>query len=143
MAKLAIHGGPPAIPGGLTQAPWPVIDQAERQGLLEVLEGGQWCLPAEGKVVQFQQEFARYIGTRHATACHTGTDALELAFRSCDIDSGDEVIVPAVTFLASASAVVLAMDNRFMMDGESVDRIVGAIGKLRDHLDELGRVPQG
>lgn len=108
MAHLAIHGGSQAVPGGLTQAPWPVTGEAERQGLLEVLDSGQWCLPAEGKVVQFQEAFARYIGTRYATACHTGTDALELAFRSCDIDPGDEVIVPAVTFLASASAVVLA-----------------------------------
>lgn len=108
MAKLAIHGGPMAVPGGLRQAVWPVYDEAERDGLLEVLERGEWCLPADGKVARFQQRFAEYIGTRYATACHTGTDALELAFRSCDIDPGDEVIVPAVTFLASASAVVLA-----------------------------------
>ena len=35
---------------------------------------------------------------------------------------------------------VVAMGNRFMMDPQNVDRIVGAIGKLRDNLDELGRV---
>ncbi len=108
MAHLAIKGGPPELPQGLSLPPWPVFGDAERQGLLEVLERGEWCLPPEGKVAEFQRRFAAYIGSRYATACHTGTDALELAFRSCDLDPGDEVIVPAVTFLASASAVVLA-----------------------------------
>ena len=108
MGRLAINGGSPEVPGGLSLGTWPVFGDEERQGLLEVLEGGNWCLPPEGKVVEFQRRFAAWIGTAYATACHTGTDALELAFRSCDLDPGDEVIVPAVTFLASASAVVLA-----------------------------------
>jgi len=109
MAKLAISGGEPVIKEGL-KTRWPIYDDTEKRTLIEVLESGSWCSMgrAEGKVAQFEREFAKFIGTKHAMAVPTGTDALELAFRACDIEPGDEVIVPAVTFIASASAVVLA-----------------------------------
>jgi len=108
MAKLAANGGTPALPDGLKNVPWPVFDDAERQALLDVLESGEWCSMSGGKVAEFQDAFADYVGTKHATAVPTGTAALELAFRACGIEPGDEVIVPAVTFIASASAIVLA-----------------------------------
>ena len=109
MAQLAINGGEPLIPGGL-QTRWPIYDDTERGALIEVLESGHWCSlgQPESKVAQFERKFAQYIGTAHCLAVPTGTDALELAFRACGLEAGDEVIVPAVTFIASASAVVLA-----------------------------------
>ncbi len=109
MANLAINGGTPLLARRL-QPRWPIFGEAEKEGLLEVLHSGRWCSMgnSEGKVAQFERSFARFIGTEYATAVPTGTDALELAFRSCGLEAGDEVIVPAVTFIASASAVVLA-----------------------------------
>ena len=59
-------------------------------------------------VAAFEQEWARYTGTRHAVGVSSGTDALELALRAAGVGPGDEVIVPANSFIASASAVARA-----------------------------------
>jgi len=109
MAKLAINGGSAVAPDGL-KTRWPIFDESEKNALLEVLESGHWCSLGreDAKVTAFEKAFAEFIGTTHATAVPTGTGALELAFRSCGLEPGDEVIVPAVTFIASASAVTLA-----------------------------------
>lgn len=54
----------------------------------------------------FERAFAEYIGVRHCVGVANGTDALELALRAVGVNSGDEVIVPANTFYATAEAVV-------------------------------------
>jgi dTDP-4-amino-4,6-dideoxygalactose transaminase len=59
-------------------------------------------------VAAFEKEWARYTGTRHAVGVASGTDALELALRAVGVGPGDEVIVPANSFIASASAVARA-----------------------------------
>jgi dTDP-4-amino-4,6-dideoxygalactose transaminase len=113
MPRLAIAGGEPIAPDGL-ETQWPVFDERERERLVEVLESGKWCSAGyffedeESTVERFEREFAAYVGTDHATAVPNGTQALELAFGAIGIEPGDEVIVPAVTFVASASAVVRA-----------------------------------
>lgn len=61
-----------------------------------------------GEIVeQFEEEFARYVGARHSVAVGSGTSALELILRALHIGPGDEVIVPAYTFFATAEAVSL------------------------------------
>jgi dTDP-4-amino-4,6-dideoxygalactose transaminase len=60
--------------------------------------GGEW-------VERFEEEFAVYLGARYAVALSSGTAALELVLRATGIGSGDEVIVPANTFFATAEAV--------------------------------------
>lgn len=56
-------------------------------------------------VKQFEEELARYCGTRHAVGCASGSDALLLALMALGIGPGDEVIVPSFTFFATASSV--------------------------------------
>ncbi len=109
MAKLAINGGNPAVTDWIPTQ-WPIYDDREKKALIDVLESGKWCCTwsLEGRVGQFAQEFAAYIGTKYSTCVNSGTSALNLAFRVCDIEPGDEVIVTAVSFIASASAIVLA-----------------------------------
>jgi dTDP-4-amino-4,6-dideoxygalactose transaminase len=109
MAKLAINGGNPAVTDWVPNR-WPIFDDRDRQALLDTLESGNWCCmwSENSKVAQFEKLFAEYIGTKYATCVNSGTASLELAFRSCDIEPGDEVIVTAVSFVASASAIVLA-----------------------------------
>jgi dTDP-4-amino-4,6-dideoxygalactose transaminase len=53
----------------------------------------------------FEQQFAAYASAGHCVACANGTDALELALKACGIGGGDEVIVPAVTWIATSEAV--------------------------------------
>ena len=57
---------------------------------------------------RFEQQWAAHCGTRHAVGVANGTDAIELTLRALGIGAGDEVIVPANTFIASVEAVVLA-----------------------------------
>ena len=114
MANLAMKGGEPTIPGGL-KTKWPIFDDADREALVAVLESGKWCSggwyfdePYESKVAQFEREFALWNGSKYAVTAVNGTAALVLALKAAGIGAGDEVIVPAVTFIASATAVILA-----------------------------------
>jgi dTDP-4-amino-4,6-dideoxygalactose transaminase len=59
-------------------------------------------------VERFEEEWARYCGTRHAVGLANGTDALELSLRALEIGPGYEVIIPTNTFVATVEAVVLA-----------------------------------
>jgi dTDP-4-amino-4,6-dideoxygalactose transaminase len=70
----------------------------------EVLESGQFIL---GPTVRsFEEKISTYLGVKHAIGVASGTDALVLALRSLDIGPGDEVIVPAYTFFATAGTVM-------------------------------------
>jgi len=60
----------------------------------------------KGKIVtEFENAFSQYIGTDYCVGCGNGTDALELILKSLNIGPGDEVIVPALTWIATAEAV--------------------------------------
>jgi len=71
--------------------------------MLDVMERGAFILQAEVK--EFEEQIARYIGARHAIGTGNATDALLLSLRAAGIGSGDEVIVPAHTFVASAASI--------------------------------------
>src|SRR5580765_5814093 len=71
-----------------------------------VLDRGDFILGRE--VEEFEARFAELCGTAHAVGLNSGTDALLLALRALDVGEGDEVIVPANSFVATAAAVVLA-----------------------------------
>ena len=74
-----------------------------RPALDEVLGGAHFILGEA--VTRFEQEFAAYLGARHAVGVGTGLDALRLALVGLGIGPGDEVILPANTFIATAFAV--------------------------------------
>jgi dTDP-4-amino-4,6-dideoxygalactose transaminase len=71
--------------------------------LAEVFDSGRYILGPEVKA--FEEEFAVYLGARHAIGVANGTDALTLALRALGVGPGDEVIVPSFTFYASAEAI--------------------------------------
>jgi dTDP-4-amino-4,6-dideoxygalactose transaminase len=72
----------------------------------EVLERGAYILGPE--VSAFEHEFAEYLGVRHVVGVGNGTDAITIALRSMGVQPGDEVVVPSLTFYASAEATVSA-----------------------------------
>lgn len=79
------------------------IEDEIKNTFIEILRtssfiGGTW-------LDRFEAEFAAYCGTRFAVGVSSGTAALELSLRACEIGPGDEVLVPAFTFVATASAV--------------------------------------
>nr|BFE59151.1 3-amino-5-hydroxybenzoate synthase [Dactylosporangium thailandense] len=85
--------------------PWPQYDDAERTGLIRALEQGQWWRMMGQEVDSFEREFGEYHGSPYALAVTNGTHALELAVEVLGIGPGDEVIVPAFTFISSSQAV--------------------------------------
>ena len=84
---------------------------AELQGELEaaaaaVMRGGSYILGEQ--VAAFEAEFAAWLGVADAAGVASGTDALLLALRACDIGPGDEVLLPSHTAVATAVAVALS-----------------------------------
>lgn len=71
--------------------------------IVQVLQKGRYILGDE--VQAFEQEFAEYIGTSYGIGVASGTDALHLALRACDIGVGDEVITVSHTAVATVSAI--------------------------------------
>jgi dTDP-4-amino-4,6-dideoxygalactose transaminase len=87
------------------QALAPLLDQvAARQRA--VLDSGRYVLGPE--VEAFEHAFAAYAGVRHCVGVANGTEALTIALRALGVQAGDEVVVPALTFYATAEAVVNA-----------------------------------
>ncbi len=71
---------------------------------LEVLETGNFV--SGFQVEKFEEEFSRFIGTRYAIACSTGSSALRMALKAMGVKPGDRVLVPSMTFVASAQAII-------------------------------------
>ena len=108
MDQLALTGGP-ALAANLQSVAgsWPRVADAEAETLVrEVLRSGRWCrLHPDSYAERFENAFAAYQDARHGIAAANGTVSLQLILRTLDIGLGDEVIVPALTFIATASAV--------------------------------------
>src|SRR5256712_4981014 len=83
----------------------PNLGEEEKRAVLEVMESGQ--LAQGAKVAEFEKRFAEYVGRGHGIAVNSGTSALHIALLAHGIGRGDEVVVPALTFFASASTVLL------------------------------------
>jgi perosamine synthetase len=105
-SRLAIDGGPAAVTRHYDERWRPVrlrealrIARAARRGVTTLSKG-------EGPVAEFEREFARAIGTRHALAMNSGTATLHSAYFAAGVGPGDEVIVPSYTFFASAAPIL-------------------------------------
>lgn len=85
---------------------WPIFDENEQREVLEVINSGQWWRMSGSKVKQFEKMFAELHQTSHALAVTNGTHAIELALLALGVKSGDEVIVPAFTFISTALPVM-------------------------------------
>jgi perosamine synthetase len=81
----------------------PVLGPEEYERVRQVLESG-W-LTQGPRVAEFERQVADYVGARHAVACSSCTTALHMALAVLGIGPGDEVIVPSLSFIATANAV--------------------------------------
>lgn len=111
MAKLALNGGEKVITRSLGKR-WPVWDEREEQAVLEVVRSGIWWRGGYGnagdsKVGQFEDAFAQFQDAKYAVGVTNGTQAIECALKAIGVEAGDEVLVPALTFVASATAIAL------------------------------------
>ena len=92
----------------------PSIGESEIQAVVDTLRSG-W-LTTGPKVKQFEAEFASYIGCPHAVAVNSCTAALHLALDAIGIHEGDEVLVPTMTFTASAEVVCYLKAKPVLVD---------------------------
>jgi dTDP-3-amino-3,4,6-trideoxy-alpha-D-glucose transaminase len=104
--KAEVGRGAAEVPLFATRPlPAPLLDEvAARQRA--VLESGRYVLGPE--VEAFEAEFAAFAGVRHCVGVANGTEALTIALRALGVGPGEEVVVPALTFYATAEAVVNA-----------------------------------
>src|SRR5579871_4662984 len=93
----------------------PMIGPRERELVIDALDSG-WVSSIGKYIDQFEEEFARYCGTRYALAVSNGTTALHLALATLGLKQGDEVIVPDLTFVATANAVAYTGATPVMAD---------------------------
>jgi len=102
---LAVEGGPRVVAEGRIQ-PWPHIGEDERKAVLRALDyASPWRYP-HPEVEGLEREWAQFVRMKYCLAANSGTASLHMAVASAEIGPGDEVLVPAFTFLASASCVL-------------------------------------
>lgn len=84
---------------------WPIFGKEEEEALTQVLRTGKWGIGGT-KNAEFSEAFAKWLGAKRVVTCTNGTAAIEIALKAAGIKPGDEVIVPAYTFVATASSVL-------------------------------------
>src|SRR6266700_4287243 len=82
----------------------PLIGAREKELVLDALDSG-WVSSSGKYIDEFEANFARYCGTQYALAVSNGTTGLHLALATLGLGPGDEVIIPDLTFVATANAV--------------------------------------
>ncbi|HVW28545.1 MAG TPA: aminotransferase class I/II-fold pyridoxal phosphate-dependent enzyme [Polyangiaceae bacterium] len=111
----------------------PDVGRTERELLLEAFDSN-WIAPLGPQVDAFEAEFARTVGAAHAAALSSGTAALHLALLLLGIGKGDSVVVPTLTFAATANVVRYVGAEPIFIDSEpgswnlSPDLLIEALG---------------
>ena len=103
-ASLAINGGEPAVPAGLTFRTWPQVAADDEAMVLASLRQDKHSFGPHAEMLQ--DEFASWNGNRFCMATNSGTAALHMCVAACDVGPGDEVITTALSWTSSASAIV-------------------------------------
>lgn len=134
--RLAIHGGDPAVGRELDHYKGAAyIGEEEKRAVMEVLEARSlfryYGPDLRYKAAGFEEAFAEYLSAPFVAGCSSGTAALRLALIGVGVGAGDEVILPAVTFIASVGAVVAQgavpvfaeVDSHLTLDPASVEAL--------------------
>ena len=103
--KLAVSGGHGVV-APESHRSWPDVRPEDREAVLAVLDRGILCGANAPEITALQHEWAEYLGVEHCLALNSGTAALHCCLAAAGVRAGDEVIVPAYTFSATAMAVV-------------------------------------
>ena len=108
----------PRAAAGELQVPFhrALVGDEEVQAVSEVIRSG-W-LTMGPKTIEFESEFASYIGVKHAIAVPSCTAALHLALEAAGVGPGDEVLVPTTTFTDTAEVVAYLGARPILVDVE-------------------------
>jgi perosamine synthetase len=108
----------------------PLVGEEECAAVREVLLSGNYV--SGKKVQEFEARYAEYIGTKYAVMVNSGTAAIHIILAALGIGPGDEVIVPAMTFFSTATAVIhqnaipifADVDEHYCMDPTSMEQVI-------------------
>jgi perosamine synthetase len=106
MSRLAAFGGDPAVPAAERHVDWPVVTEEDRKAVMSVLDSGKFVSNSDGQtaVSDLERAWADRVGGVSCVGVANGTVALQLALAALGIGAGDEVIVPALSFIATGLA---------------------------------------
>jgi perosamine synthetase len=130
--KLAIEGGTPILQRS-DYGNWPVITEDDRRYVNEVLDSGIMAGATAPQATALEREFAEFLGAKHCLTTGSGTAALHMGLAALGVGPGDEVLVPAYTFLATATSVMHQMaipifvdidPRRYTMDPAKVEAAI-------------------
>lgn len=97
----------------------PYLGEEELKNVIEAVKSG-W-ISSKGKfITEFEEKFAEYCGCKHGITTSSGTTALHLALKALGIKKGDEVIVPTLSFIATANAVTYCDAKPVFVDSHPV-----------------------
>ena len=105
MPKLGVLAEEAAT-GSVTPRRWPILTEADRAAVARVLDRGVLSGAGAPEMKALEAEFAAMVGARFCLATNSGTSALHIALAAAGVGQGDEVIVPALSFIATAQAVL-------------------------------------
>jgi len=116
------------------------VDQEIKEKVLEVIDSGQYILGKESKA--FEEEFAEFIGTRHAVLTSSGTSAIFLCLKALGVGPGDGILVPSLTafptvepvFHVGATPIFIDIDEISSMDPGHIEKVLknqGGNGRAR------------
>lgn len=114
MTKLAINGGVQTKTKAFPK--WPYSNEREIELVGEVFTSGNWWRMTGDKVKTFERNFASLHNVKYCLGVTNGTHAIEIALAALGIGRGDEVIVPAVTFISTGSAVIYVNATPVLVD---------------------------
>ena len=133
MTRLAILGGTPVRDTSTNPWPkWPVWDRNEEKALIETLNSGIWSYNGP-KETEFNKRFAEYSGAKYSLTAANGTVTLQMALEACGIGIGEEVILPGLTWQATAATVldvnatpvlVDVCEDTWCIDPEEVEKAI-------------------
>ena len=106
MSDLALLGGQPVRTKPFPQ--WPIVEESDVQAVAEVVRSGAWGRLGANQVHEFEKAFAAYQGAAYGLSVNSGGVALELALICLHLPRGAEVLVPAYTYMATATCILRA-----------------------------------
>lgn len=158
--KLAIRGGRPAMPEGIERTRWPRYSDLEIEELSRVLREERLGGSDAPQVAALEREWAERTESNYCCAVGSGTAALHMALWAAEVVPGDEVLVPAYTFLSGALAVlhqggvpvfVDVQPDSYNMDPAQIEKQITSrtkaiipvhLGGLPADMDEINAIAQ-
>ena len=111
--ELALFGGDPVRK--TTFFPWPRVVDGQKEQLIDTLINDSWGIGSES-IKLLEEKFAMFHDANNCIAVNTGTNALWVALKAAGVSSGDEVIIPPYTFIATVTAVLMAHATPVFVD---------------------------